>query len=81
MLAYLTKGFEFFNSFVQCLAVGDEAFLRPSELELIKKKKKSDGAPQCLVECLAWGQRLNLYWGDKDVMVVSELQRCPLMDP
>ena len=39
MLAYLTKGFEFFNSFVQCLAVGDEAFLRPSELELIKKKK------------------------------------------
>lgn len=52
MLAYLTKGFEFFNSFVQCLAIGGEAFLRPSELELIKKKK-SEGAPQCLVECLA----------------------------
>lgn len=53
MLAYLTKGFEFFNSFVQCVIVGDEAFLRPSELQLIKKKKKSEGAPHCLVECLA----------------------------
>lgn len=56
MLAYLTEGFEFFYSFVQCLAVGDEAFLRPSELELIKNKKKKKnqrGAPQCLVECLA----------------------------
>ena len=53
MLAYLTEGFEFFYSFVQCLAVGDEAFLRPSELELIKKKKNQRGSPQCLVECLA----------------------------
>ena len=53
MLAYLTEGFEFFYSFVQCLAIGDEAFLRPSELELIKKKKSEGGAPQCLVECLA----------------------------
>ena len=40
MLAYLTKGFEFFHSFVLCLAVGDKAFLRPSELELTKKNQR-----------------------------------------
>lgn len=38
MLAYLTKGFEFILSFVPCLAIGDGAFLRPSELVLLKYK-------------------------------------------
>ena len=53
MLAYLTEGFEFFYSFVQRLAVGDEAFLRPSELELIKKKKSEGGSSMpSWVSCL-----------------------------